>query len=173
MSPKKKSTPKSSRKSSATRKQSRPRKSAPARKQSRAARKPARTKRPAQAKSQSKPQSKARSKPQAPRKAPAPARRAPTRTDKTPGNKSRLVESVIAEHRGLGSAAAGQSGDLEGFSRVADADSESVEELLEEGQSFEAGVVRGVERASDEEEREIVTDEVEEDDIPPEYGGSE
>jgi hypothetical protein len=34
-------------------------------------------------------------------------------------------------------------------------------------------VVRGVERASDEEEREIVTEEVEEDDIPPEYGGSE
>lgn len=170
MSPKKKSAGKSSRKSSATRKQSRPEKSAPARKQSSAARKPARAKHPAQVKSpKSKPQSKAQSKP---RKA-VPVRAARTRTDKTPGNKSRLVESVIAEHRGLGSAAAGQSGDLEGLSRVADADSESVEELLEEGQSFEAGVVRGVERASDEEEREIVTEEVEEDDIPPEYGGSE
>ena len=84
-----------------------------------------------------------------------------------------LVEAVIVDRKGLGSAAAGQSGDLEGLSRVADADSESVEELIEEGQAFEAEVVSGVERASDAEEEEVPVDEITEDDIPPEYGGSE
>jgi hypothetical protein len=95
------------------------------------------------------------------------------RSDKTPGSKSRLVESVIADRKGLGPAAAGQAGDLEGLSSVADADSESVEELIEEGQAFEAEVVSGVERASDAEEQEVPVDEITEDDIPPEYGGSE
>jgi hypothetical protein len=93
------------------------------------------------------------------------------RTDKTPGNKARLVEP--AERKGLGAAAAGQSGDVEGLSSIADADSESVAELVEEGQAYEAEVVSGVERASDAEEQEVTTEEVSEDDIPPEYGGSE
>jgi hypothetical protein len=44
----------------------------------------------------------------------------------------------------------GQSGDLQGISRVADADSESVEELLEDGQALEAEVVEGVEDVPDE-----------------------
>ena len=42
-----------------------------------------------------------------------------------------------------------QSGDLQGLSDVETADSESVDELLEEGNAFEAGVVSGVERAGD------------------------
>ncbi len=79
----------------------------------------------------------------------------------------------MAESKGLGSAAAGQAGDLEGISTVADADSESVEELVEEGQAFEAEVVSGVERAADAEEEEVHVEEITEDDIPPEYGGSE
>jgi hypothetical protein len=78
-----------------------------------------------------------------------------------------------AERKGLGAAAAGQSGDVEGLSSIADADSESVAELVEEGQAYEAEVVSGVERASDAEEQEVTTEEVSEDDIPPEYGGSE
>ncbi len=105
-----------------------------------------------------------------PRRA-APASKTASRTDKTPGSKARLVES--AARKGLGAAAAGQSGDVEGLSTVADADSESVTELVEEGQAFEAEVVSGVERASDAEEHEVTTEEVSEDDIPPEYGGSE
>ena len=44
----------------------------------------------------------------------------------------------------------GQSGDLQGISGVADADAESVEELLEDGQALEAEVVEGVENAPDE-----------------------
>ena len=68
-----------------------------------------------------------------------------------------------------GLSAAGQSGDLQGLSRRADVDSESVEELVEEGNVFEAGVVAGVEEADDAEEREVHTHEVPEDDVPGEY----
>lgn len=66
--------------------------------------------------------------------------------------------------RGTGLASAGQSGDLQGLSRTADADSESVEELVEEGQFFEAEVIAGVEDASDADLGEVHTHEVPEDD---------
>ena len=49
------------------------------------------------------------------------------------------------------------------------ADSESVDELVEEGNVFEAGAVAGVERADDEDTREVHTHEVSEDDVPDEY----
>ena len=75
--------------------------------------------------------------------------------------------------QGLGARSGGQSGDIEGLSGIADADSESVEELLEEGQSFEAEVVRGVENAADPDESEVITEEVPEDDVPLEYGGEQ
>jgi hypothetical protein len=68
-----------------------------------------------------------------------------------------------------GSRSAGQSGDLQGLSDREGADSESVDELLEEGNAFEAGVVTGVEHAEDDEEREVHTHEVPEDDVPEEY----
>jgi|SRR5579863_469998 hypothetical protein len=63
----------------------------------------------------------------------------------------------------------GQAGDLQGLSDVESADSESVDELLEEGNAFEADVVSGVERAGDLDEREVHTHEVPEDDVPEEY----
>jgi len=69
---------------------------------------------------------------------------------------------------GPGSDSAGQSGDLQGLSNVEGADSESVDELLEEGNAFEAGVIEGVEDAG-ESEREVHTHEVPEDDVPGEY----
>lgn len=62
-----------------------------------------------------------------------------------------------------------QSGDLQGLSDVETADSESVDELLEEGNAFEAGVVSGVERAGQRGEKEVRTHEVPEDDVPEEY----
>ena len=62
-----------------------------------------------------------------------------------------------------------QSGDLQGLSNVEGADSESVDELLEEGNAFEAGIVTGVEGARDRDEREVRTHEVPEDDVPGEY----
>lgn len=71
--------------------------------------------------------------------------------------------------RGLGSEAGGQSGDTEGLASVPLADSESVEELLEEGQAFEAGIVSGVENARDADKGEVRTRQVPEDDVPQEY----
>jgi len=69
--------------------------------------------------------------------------------------------------------AAGQSGDTQGIPDAAEADSESVEELLEEGQSFEAGVVSGVENAADPDVAEVTTREFPEDDVPQEYVDNE
>lgn len=71
--------------------------------------------------------------------------------------------------RGLGAEAGGQSGDTEGLSRAALADSESVEELVEEGQAFEAGIISGVENAPDADKGGIRTRQVPEDDVPQEY----
>jgi len=56
---------------------------------------------------------------------------------------------------------------LQGLSNVAGAASESVDELLEEGNAFEADIVKGVEDAGD--EGEVHTHEVPEDDVPEEY----
>jgi hypothetical protein len=69
----------------------------------------------------------------------------------------------------LGPDSAGQSGDIQQMQDVADADSESVEELLEEGNVFEAGVVEGVENAKEPDVSEVTTREVQEDDVPQEY----
>ncbi len=67
------------------------------------------------------------------------------------------------------SRSAGQSGDLQGLSNTESADSESVDELIEEGNAFEADVVSGVESAGDDDEKEVRTHEVPEDDVPGEY----
>ncbi len=71
--------------------------------------------------------------------------------------------------RGLGPGAGGQSGDNQGLSRREVADSESVEELTEEGQEYEAEVISGVENARDPDQGEVTTKEVPEDDVPSEY----
>jgi len=49
------------------------------------------------------------------------------------------------------------------------ADSESVDELLDEGNAFEADVVKGVEDADEPGDGEVHTHEVPEDDVPGEY----
>jgi type II secretory pathway component HofQ len=59
--------------------------------------------------------------------------------------------------------------DFRGLSRAEEADSESVDELVEEGNIFEAGAVAGVEEADDSDEREVHTHEASEDDVPDEY----
>lgn len=59
--------------------------------------------------------------------------------------------------------------DFQGLSRTEQADSESIDELVEEGNVFEAGAVAGVQRADDEDEREVHTREFPEDDVPEEY----
>src|SRR5579863_620109 len=81
--------------------------------------------------------------------------------------KSGVVGSVAFEPAGLGARSGGQSGDLQGLSDRGRASSESVDELLEEGNAFEAEIVKGVEDVADEEE--VHTHEVPEDDVPGEY----
>ena len=82
---------------------------------------------------------------------------------------SRLVDPDEDRHDKPGPETAGQAGDTQGLSGVPLADSQSVEELVEEGQFFEAAVVSGVENAPDPDVSEIQTHEVPEDDVPPEY----
>jgi hypothetical protein len=82
---------------------------------------------------------------------------------------NQYVDNEAFAPQGLRAGSAGQSGDLQGLSSVEDADSESVDELIEEGNAFEADVVTGVERAGDAEEKEVRTHEVPEDDVPEEY----
>lgn len=55
------------------------------------------------------------------------------------------------------------------MSNAALADSESVDELLEEGNTFEAEVVEGVEDAPEADVSEVRTHEFLEDDVPEEY----
>ena len=91
---------------------------------------------------------------------------APRRTTRSKSQRS----STLAFPRGVNrTGSAGQSGDLQGLSGVEDVDSESVDELIEEGNAFEADVVKGVEDAGDNDEREVHTHEVPEDDVPEEY----
>lgn len=81
-----------------------------------------------------------------------------------------ILREIQNEKRTAAALAAGrQSGDLQGLSRAEEADSESVEELVEEGNLFEAGAVAGVEEADNADEREVHTHEVPEDDVPDEY----
>jgi hypothetical protein len=84
---------------------------------------------------------------------------------RTPGRRTEYP----VPRTGTAALAGGQAGDLQGLSKREDADSESVDELLEEGNAFEAGVVEGVEDAESRSERPVHTREVPEDDVPEEY----
>jgi hypothetical protein len=83
--------------------------------------------------------------------------------------KSQSVDTVAFALEGLGARPGEQSGDLQGLSNIQSADSESVDELLEEGNAFEADVVKGVEDADEADEGEVRTHEVPQDDVPGEY----
>ena len=87
--------------------------------------------------------------------------------------KAENVGTLEYENTGLGAETGGQSGDTQGLSGIEEAESESVKELLEEGQSFEAEVVQGVESVPDADQGEVRTHEVPEDDIPGEYTGKD
>jgi hypothetical protein len=79
------------------------------------------------------------------------------------------VEVLVGLQKEPGGPAGLQSGDLQGLPNDQVADSESVDELLEEGNAFEAGVVAGVEDSRDKGGREVRTREVPVDDVPGEY----
>lgn len=59
----------------------------------------------------------------------------------------------------VGPDSAGQSGDPQGLSQIEDANEESVEELADTDQAYEASVVQGVEDAGDHPERPVHTHE--------------
>ncbi len=86
-------------------------------------------------------------------------------------DEAKVAAELDAEDREARSA--GQAGSLEGLSDEAEGDSESVDELLEEGNAFEAGIIKGVENAPDADEQEVRVHEVPEDDVPEEYQDSE
>jgi hypothetical protein len=100
------------------------------------------------------------------------AKKKPIRRKKSSGRAKQETTNPIAirGRRGLGAASGGQSGDTQGLSRKEDVDSESVTELEQEGQYFEAEAVSGVENAKDPDQGEVTTSEVPEDDVPGEYG---
>lgn len=97
------------------------------------------------------------------RKAPRPARK------KLRGKSQTEATSVADPREKFGVRTDEQSGDLQGLSDVESDDSESVDELLEEGNAFEAQAVKGVQDADDADEQEVHTHEVPEDDVPEEY----
>jgi hypothetical protein len=90
-------------------------------------------------------------------------------TKKRVRGKSQTVDTVAYAPEGLSARSGGQSGDLQGLSSREAADSESVDELLEEGNAFEAEIVKGVQDAGDAQEGEVRTHEVPQDDVPGEY----
>src|SRR3954468_11125944 len=103
------------------------------------------------------------------RKKSAKAKKATKPKRRTAKKKAAARRSAPALRTARPSRAAQRGGDYQGASRAERADSESVEELLEEGNTFEAGAVAGVEAADDEDEQEVRTHEVPEDDVPGEY----
>ena len=101
-------------------------------------------------------------------------RKKPKSTRRKPIRSTSLTEETAAfSPTGPEARSGGQSGDLQGLSSVEGADSESVVELLEEGNAFEADVVKGVEDAGDADEMEVRTHEVPQDDVPGEYQDKE
>ncbi|MGH9572358.1 MAG: hypothetical protein ACRD40_02345 [Candidatus Acidiferrales bacterium] len=86
------------------------------------------------------------------------AKHAPPRRKQNEVGSDQSLQSSLTSDVGLApsmddsSSSAGQAGDVQGISNIAEADPESVEELLEDGQALEAEVISGVEDAPDERE---------------------
>jgi len=80
-----------------------------------------------------------------------------------------LREKAAFDRHALESRSGRMSGDLQGLRDSERADSESVSDLVEEGNAFEAGIVTGVEEAEDNPEQEVRSHQVPADDVPEEY----
>ena len=99
--------------------------------------------------------------------------RTPTALRTRVRGKSQSVDTEAFAPEALREMSGGQSGDLQGLSNIEGADSESVAELIEEGNAFEADAVAGVEHAGDTDQKEVRTHEVPQDDVPGEYRDKE
>ena len=95
--------------------------------------------------------------------------RTPTALGTRVRGESQSVDTEAFAPEALRERSGGQSGDLQGLSNVEGADSESVAQLIEEGNAFEADAVAGVEHAGDTDQKEVRTHEVPQDDVPGEY----
>ena len=83
--------------------------------------------------------------------------------------REKMKQFITAIENGSPREADVQSGDTQGLSNAEQANSESVQELATDGQSFEAAAVSGVEDAADPDVHEVTTREVPQDDVPREY----
>jgi len=72
----------------------------------------------------------------------------------TGDNQARLDDLGVDPGQ-VGSDSAGQSGDPQGLSQIEDANEESVEQLADTEQAYEAAAVKGVEDAADHPERPV------------------
>ena|SRR5215469_4322105 len=105
-----------------------------------------------------------------PQKKAAPKKQSKKKLASAPKQKAgRRGQQFESDWRQAGEVPVPQSEDFQGLSRAQDADSESVDELVEEGNAFEAGAVEGVEQADNADEKEDDTHQVPEDDVPEEY----
>lgn len=80
-----------------------------------------------------------------------------------------IVDTLRPKFKRASAPSGRDAGDLQGLTNIEGADSESVDELLDEGNAFEADAVQGVEDAENADESEVHTHEVPEDDVPDEY----
>jgi len=99
--------------------------------------------------------------------------RTPTALRTRVRGKSQSVDTEAFAPEALRERSGGQSGDLQGLSNIEGADSQSVAELIEEGNAFEADAVAGVEHAGETDQKEVRTHEVPQDDVPGEYRDKE
>jgi uncharacterized protein YbjQ (UPF0145 family) len=95
--------------------------------------------------------------------------RTPTALRTRVRGESQSVDTEAFAPEALRERSGGQSGDLQGLSNIEGANSESVAELIEEGNAFEADAVAGVEHAGDTDQKEVRTHGVPQDDVPGEY----
>jgi hypothetical protein len=91
------------------------------------------------------------------------------RSPELKGDLEAQLDELGSDPRQVGEDSAGQSGDPQRLSTIEDTNEESVEELAETDQAFEAAVVEGVEDAADHPERPVHTHEEygRPDDVPP------
>ncbi len=96
-------------------------------------------------------------------------RRDDERSAELQGDEQARLDDLGTDPGQVGPESAGQSGDPQQLSPIADANEESVEELADTDQAIEAAAVAGVEDAADHPERPVHTHEEygRPDDLPP------
>jgi hypothetical protein len=97
------------------------------------------------------------------------------RSEELKGGEEAALDEIGADPGQVGAESGGQSGSSQRLSSVEEANEESVEELSDTDQAYEAAAVEGVEDAADHPERSVHThlEYGRPDDLPPERGDDE